>query len=93
MAYPVKCVNIDNSSSYDDCRCITTIGIPSEGGGTNTYSPERIYDRIKHEDDEFYVEHDGDRAYLDAVSNGSTKYVRTEPNDTTEDNLLKQPNC
>ncbi|AUV84473.1 hypothetical protein C2R22_23285 (plasmid) [Salinigranum rubrum] len=93
MAYPVECVNTSDSSDYDDCRCITTIGIPSKGGGTNTYTPERIHDRIEDEDEEFYVEYQGSRTYLDAVQDGSTKYVRTEPNDTPQDNLLKQPSC
>lgn len=93
MAYKVKCVTIDETSDYDDCRCIEIIGIPREGGGTNEYSPSRIHDRIKNEGDEFFVEHEGERTYLDAVEREGTKYVRTEPNDTSEDNLLKQNPC
>lgn len=93
MAYPVECVSTDDSSSYDDCRCITTIGIPSKGGGVNTYTPERIHDRIKDEGDRFFVEHTGSRTYLEPVERQGTKYVRTEANDTSEDNLLKQPDC
>ena len=93
MAYRVKCVNTDNSSVYNDCRSIATIGIPRKGGGTNTYTPERIHDRIKG-GEEFYVEYQGSQTYLDAVKeDDGTKYVRTEANDTTNDNLLQQPSC
>lgn len=93
MAYPVECVSTDDSSSYDDCRCITTIGIPSKGGGVNTYSPERIHDRIEDEGDQFFVEHNGSKTFLEAVKRQGEKYVRTEANDTSQDNLLKQPDC
>lgn len=94
MAYKVKCVTIDESSSYDDCRCIESIGIPAHGGGTNTYRPARIYDRIEEGGEEFYVEaDDGTATYLEAVKRGATKYVRTEANDTKDDNLLQQPSC
>ncbi|WP_171908233.1 DUF3892 domain-containing protein [Natrialba sp. SSL1] len=91
--YPVECVNVDDSSSYSDCRCITTIGIPNTDGGTNTYTPARIHDRIEDEGDEFYIKHDGSRTYLEAVERVGTKYVRAEPNDTEDDNLLEQPSC
>lgn len=93
MAYRVKCVTIDDSSEYDDCRCISTIGIPREGGGTNTYTPLEIYNRIEDDDDEFYVEHQGSRTDVEAVDGNGTKYVRSESNDTSEDNLLKQSSC
>lgn len=92
MAYQVKCVSTDNSSPHDDCRSITTIGIPVKGGGTNRYTPEQIHGRINN-GDEFYVKHNGSRTDLIAAKRGSTKYVRTEPNDTPDDNLLKQPSC
>jgi len=93
MAYPIECVNTDDSSIHNDCRCITTIGIPNEAGGTNTYSPERIHDRIENEGEEFYVEYQGTRTDVIAVTDGTTKYVRTEPNDTPNDNLLNLGSC
>ncbi|MHC3379394.1 DUF3892 domain-containing protein [Haloarcula sp. H-GB5] len=93
MAYPIECVNIDDSSPHNDCRCITTIGIPSQSGGINTYTPERIHDRIEDEGDEFVVEYQGSRTEVIAVTDGTTKYVRTEPNDTQNDNLLNLQRC
>lgn len=92
MAYRVKCVNTDDDP--DDCRDITTIGIPRKGGGTNTYTPERIHDRIEDNGDEFYVKHNGNKTDVDPVTESDgTKYVRTEANDTKDDNLLKQDSC
>lgn len=93
MAYRVQCVTTDGSSAYNDCRSITTIGIPSKSGGVNTYSPEQIHDRIEDDGDVFFVEHEGMSTHLEAVNDGDTRYVRTESNDTTEDNLLQQPSC
>lgn len=93
MAYRVECVTIDESSDYDDCRCIESIGIPTESGGTNTYSPAQIHDRIEQDGDTFFVEENGEWTFLDAVEREGTKYVRTEPNDTEDDNLLQQPSC
>lgn len=93
MAYKVKCIIKNDESDYNDCRCIKQIGIPAKGGGTNKYTPKQIHDRIKEEGDEFFVEHEGEKTYLRAVEREGTKYVRTEPNDTPEDNLLKQPEC
>lgn len=93
MAYQVECVTIDDSSTHDDCRCIELIGIPRKGGGTNTYSPARIHDRIEEEGDTFYVEENDGRTYLEAVEREGTKYVRTKPTDTKDDNLLQQPSC
>lgn len=93
MAYRVECVTTDDSSDYDDCRCITEIGIPSKSGGVNTYSPARIHDRIVEDNEEFFVKHGGEKTYLDPAEREGTKYVRTEPNDTPDDNLLKQDDC
>ncbi|WP_079255061.1 DUF3892 domain-containing protein [Halococcus hamelinensis] len=92
MAYQLKCVNTEGSDP-DDCTEITTIGIPAQGGGTNTYTPERIHDRIKN-GEVFYVKHNGSRTDVDAVTESDgTKYVRTAANDTKDDNLLKQDSC
>lgn len=93
MEYQVECVTTDDSSAYNDCRCIDSIGIHSIIGGIDEYSPEEIHDRIEEEEDSFYVEYRGSKTYLETASHGSTRYVRTEQNDTTADNLLKQPSC
>lgn len=90
--YVVQCVNIDPSSSYDDCRCIDSIGFKSSGE-IKPYSPARVYDWVENDGHTVVVETSGMRTEVHGATHGNTKYVRTEPNDTKEDNLLKQPSC
>jgi hypothetical protein len=56
-------------------------------------TPEQIHDKIEEEDREFYILENGERTYLEAKERLGTKYVRTRPNDTEEDNLLSQGSC
>lgn len=91
--YQVSCVTIDENSEYDDCRCIEQIGFPAEEGGTATRTPAQVYDMIEEDGHTVVVEHGGTETTVIGATHGSTKYVRTEPNDTEDDNLLKQPSC
>jgi hypothetical protein len=91
--YVVKCVNIDHGSDYDDCRCIESIGFPGKSTDTVTRTPEQVYDLVENEGETIVVEHNGSNTEVHGATHGTTKYVRTEPNDTKEDNLLKQPSC
>ncbi|MCH8945356.1 MAG: DUF3892 domain-containing protein [Nanoarchaeota archaeon] len=92
MAYEIKCVDLDENSDFKDCRCIKLIGISNTSGGTNKYTPAQMYERIKN-GEEFYVSNNNQKTDLIAVEREGTKYVRTEPNDTENDNLLKQNSC
>jgi len=92
MAYKIICVDIDNNSAYKDCRCIKHIGIGVQGGGINKYTPSQIHNRISL-GEKFYVETNARRTFLVRVEREGTRYVRTEPNDTESDNLLKQKSC
>ncbi|WP_135825329.1 DUF3892 domain-containing protein [Halorussus ruber] len=92
MGFEVVCVDIDRSSPYagnGDCRCIERIGY-KVGDTTSHGSPEQIYEKIEERDRTFYVEYLGDQTDLIAEERGGTKYVRTEPNYTDDDNLLHQ---
>jgi hypothetical protein len=91
--YVVECVNVDDGSQYDDCRCIESIGFPAKSGGITTRTPAEVYDWVENDGHTVIVEHDGDETEVVGVLDGTTKYVRTEPNDTKDDNLLKQPSC
>lgn len=85
------CVDIDDGSEYDDCRCIETIGYQY----TDTVwesTPEEVHEKIK-DGKTFYVKHEGEKTELEAAEREGTKYVRSEPNDTKDDNLLKQDSC
>ncbi|MCF7910617.1 DUF3892 domain-containing protein [Candidatus Pacearchaeota archaeon] len=90
--YKVKCVDVKNDCSFRDCRCVKFIGIPTTDGGTNKYTPLEIYNRIT-KGDEFYVENNGKKTFLIKAEREGTKYVKTEQNDTENDNLLKQKSC
>lgn len=93
MAYKIKCIGIENNCSFRDCRSIKYIGVSAEGGGVNKYSPSKMYERISN-GEEFYVEgSNGSKTFLIKAEREGTKYVRTEPNDTENDNLLKLGSC
>ena len=91
--YFVKCVNIDQGSNYDDCRCIESIGFPGKNTDTATRTPPEVYDLVENDGHTVIVEHNGTETEVHGATHGTTKYVRTESNDTKEDNLLKQPSC
>ena len=89
----VKCVNIDQSSDYDHCRGVDTIGFPAEEGGVVTRTPAQVYDLVENKGHMVEVHHDGQAPEVRGATHGTTKYVRTKPNDTKDDNLLKQSSC
>lgn len=91
--YVVKCVNIDQSSDYDDCRCIESIGFPGKNTDTVTRAPAQVYDWVENNGHTVIVEHNDSETEVHGATHGTTKHVRTEPNDTKEDNLLKQQSC
>jgi len=92
MAYEIKCVDIDKNSDFNDCRCIKWVGVSEKEGETNKYSPAQMYDKIG-KGEEFFVWNNEKRTYLEKAEREGTKYVRTEQNDTKDDNLLKQSSC
>lgn len=91
--YEVECITIDNGSQYDDCRCIQTIGFPSQSGGIASRTPAQVYDMVEKDGDTVVVSQNGKETEVHGALNGATKYVKTKPNDTKEDNLLKQDSC
>lgn len=91
--YEVRCVTIDYESPYDDCRSIEEIGFPAEDGVTTTRTPAQVYEMIEEEDHTVIVGYRGSQRKVVGATDGATKYVRTEPEDTEEDTLLKQPSC
>lgn len=90
MEYEVVCVEIDSSSEYEDCRSISRIGY--ENFARHKNSPRVVHNKIQ-DGDQFYIKKNGKKTFLKAVEREGTKYVRTESNDTKEDNLLKQETC
>lgn len=90
MTREVVCAT-KNPDGPDDCRCITEIGYVILDK-RRTKTPKQVHEDIKDGKD-YYVEYGGERTDLIAVEREGTKYVRTEPNDTDDDNLLKIGDC
>ncbi len=88
MAERVTCIVRGDKHLYSDCRCITQIKTD-----TATYSRLEAHNRVKNAPGSIYVEAGGSRANLIPAEREGLKYVRTVPNDTTADNLLKAPDC
>lgn len=91
--YVVKCIVEDNASQYNDCRGIDQIGFPAEEGGIAYRTPPQVYDIVEKQGDTVVVQHEGSETEVHGATYNGTKYVKTEPNNTTDDNLLKQPSC
>ena len=89
----VECVNTDQGSDHDYYRCIDTIGFPAGEGGIVTRTPAQVYGLVENEGHTVEVHHDGQAPEIHGATHGTTRHVRTEPNDTKDDKLLKQPNC
>jgi len=91
--YEVICVTLDYDSEYEDCRRIDEVGFRTPDGSTATRSPEQVWAMIERDGDTVVVEYRGERSELVAVTEDGRRYVRTEPEDTPEDPLLKKQPC
>lgn len=87
MPEVVECIVKGDSDKYADCRCVTRIETNEE-----TYTRLEAHNAVK-DGALIWVEGPETRVKLIDAEREGTKYVRTEPNDTTDDNLLKQPHC
>lgn len=66
MERRVVCVTVANGSNYDDCRQISKIGYELRDG-VYERDPEYIHRRID-DGEEFCIKGDGEKRYLEAVS-------------------------
>jgi len=87
MAEKVVCIT-KGDGRYSDCRCITQIRTT-----VGSYTREQAHEAVKQSPGSIYVEGGGQRADLIAALREGTRYVRTRPDDTVQDNLLKAPEC
>lgn len=90
MMYAIKikmCPGCHNSNS---CQDIDSIYL--EGNNTNQfYKKGAIYDYLKENPNTIKVNISPCPYLTPILSSKGEKYVRSEPNDTTRDNLLKLP--
>lgn len=88
MAEKVSCIVRGDNQTYSDCRCITEIRTES-----GRYTRLEAYNKVKASPGSIYVEAGASKANLVPAEREGLKYVRTAPDDTTVDNLLKVRNC
>lgn len=88
MPERVTCIARGDKDKYSDCRCITEIRTDAR-----KYTRLEAHDKVKASPGSIYVEAWGSRANLIPAEREGLKYVRTAPNDTTTDNLLKVRDC
>lgn len=91
MSLEVLCVTMEEDPDYPDCRGIAKIGLPGAKTEVVTKTPPEVHELLEERD--IYVQHEGEKTDLIQATYEGYKYVRTEPNDTEEDNLLKQESC
>jgi len=89
MAEKVTCIVKGESHLHSDCRCITEI----QTDGWRKYTRLEAYNKVTASPGSIVVEGGGETATLIPAERLGTKYVKTRPDDTKEDNLLKVKEC
>lgn len=89
MPEKVTCIVKGEEYLHSDCCCITQLQVD----GRCFYTREEAHDRVTIAPGSIVVGAGGRTADLIPARRGETKYVRTRPDDSTEDNLLKVPEC
>jgi len=97
MAVQITCISKDSGNHENPYVAISDLGWTNDStGATGSSTRLQMYDFVKNKNGVAYVKdpYDGSKAYLtgEETSRG-TKYVKTLPNDTKADNLLKLPEC
>ena len=89
MSEIVTCIIKGDGTRYSDCRCIT--GIRTDGW--RRYTREQAHEQVKGCPGSILVISGGSTVDVIAAEREGLKYVRTAPDDTTADNLLKVKEC
>jgi len=97
MAVQITCISKDSGNHENPYTAISNLGWKSDSdGSTGSSTRLEMYDFVKNKNGVAYVKdpYDESKAYLTAEeTTRGTKYVKTLPNDTRADNLLKLPEC
>lgn len=90
MVYDLQITCITRNGYPYDCTCITAVGV-----GTVFFTVNEVINSINNKTAIFYVldQKDGSKAYVVPFQRGNNWHIRTKPNDTSDDNLLKLPDC
>jgi hypothetical protein len=95
MSIRITCIKKDSGNHENPYVAISSLGWINEGSGDKGTSTRLVmYDWVKDGGIAYVKDAKGDQAKLIAeISPKGTKYVKTKPDATTEDNLLKLPEC
>ena len=89
MPEKVTCIVKGEAHLHSDCRSITKIRTDS----FHEYTRKQAHDKVKAAPGSIVVEGGGETAPLIPAERNGKEYVRTRPDDTTADNLLKVKEC
>lgn len=94
MSIKITCINKDNGNHENPNLAITHLGwISDVNGNSGRTTRLDIYDFIK-KGNYVYVERFGNKVkVITAETTNGTKYVKTESDSTTTNNLLSLPEC
>jgi hypothetical protein len=95
MSIRITCIKKAGGYHEDPHEAISTLGWVEDGSGNRgSMSREEMYVWIKDKGGEAYVLAGSSRAFLvTAISRYGTRYVKTRPDTTPADNLLRLPEC
>lgn len=95
MSIKITCINKDNGKHENPNVAITFLGWIEDGTGKVGKSDRlTIYDWIKNKGGQAYVEKNGNKVkVITAETSSGTKYLKTEADSTTVNNLLSLPEC
>lgn len=95
MAIKITCINKNNGNHENPNLAITHLGWIEDGTGKVGKSNRlTIYNWIKNENGYAYVEKNGRKVkVITAETSSGTKYVKTEADSTTVNNLLSLREC
>lgn len=95
MAIRITCIRKSGGHHENPYVAISHLQWVADGTATTgEWTREKMYDWVEREKGKAYVQFGSSRAdVLGAISARGTHYVKTEPNNTERDNLLKLPEC
>ena len=95
MAVRITCIRKSGGYHENPYVAISQLGWVNDASGqTGESTREAMYDFVENQRGEAYVQSGYSRARVfGAISARGTRYVKTEPNNTVADNLLKLMEC
>lgn len=89
-SWPVRCIEVDEESEYDDCRAIQTIG-KEVAHNLREKRVDMVASMIANETAAYHIERDGRQIPLKSAKADGKMYVRTMDEDSPDDPLLELP--